>query len=563
MASVQSNSYEGRYIKLEVWEESFDAKNNTSVVGWKLSSVGGTSSRYYVADTTVIINGSQVYFYDAPYWTESVNAQYFPFPITKGEVSGQLTVSHDSDGKKTLSFSLSTKVYNSMTPETYSGIMALTNLGGGSSTGNAQASVITAASDGVLGSTCTVQWTPYSASFIYTVSFVVSEDGDTKVERMTVARPNTTNPYKCSIPLPYDLAKSIPNGTSRTLELTLTTYNSTTVDESKIVGNPSKMTINVTVPENENTRPQVTAATFQPSPDPFNGAFIQAKTGASLKNVTAAGKYNATIVSSYIRVEGVNYGSEQGNTSATIAQFGEVKVSVYAVDSRGFTSEAFDVVLTVAPYSKPKLKPVEGQNRVTAQRCDGDGTPNNKGAYLKIYAQRQYSPVVLNGVQHNFCKIQYRYKLDSDISWSSWVVILSENTSGDSVITAPLIGTLNADSTYQLEVQAVDTLGSAGGTVITVSSDKIYWHRDGARGSLGFGCIVSEDDVFLLGVNKTLKVLGGLVLSGDAAAVLLDLAHPVGSILETVSAINPNDDLGGTWVQMAGSEDTTRWRRTE
>ena len=63
--------------------------------------------------------------------------------------------------------------------------------------------------------------------------------------------------------------------------------------------------------------------------------------------------------------------------------------------------------------------------------------------------------------------------------------------------------------------------------------------------------------------NKTLIIRGGLVLSGDAALVFLDAAHPIGSILETVRQDDPGEYLGGTWVEIEDTGTTVKWRRTD
>ena len=54
---LRSNSYEGRFLELGVEEVGFDTVNKTHTLSWVLTSTGGISSRYYIADTTVMIAG--------------------------------------------------------------------------------------------------------------------------------------------------------------------------------------------------------------------------------------------------------------------------------------------------------------------------------------------------------------------------------------------------------------------------------------------------------------------------------------------------------------------------
>lgn len=544
---LRSNSYEGRYLELRVEEVSFDADNKTHTLSWELTSTGGISSRYYIADTTVTIAGQQVYFYDAPYWSENTT---FPFPITTGSVSGQITVAHAD----AVAVSLSTRVYVSMTPESYEGSLPLTNLSTGTGTG--AAAQITAAENGVLGGTLGVYWTPRQTGQVFTLSYVLSSTGSTVTEKAAIHRPTTTAPYRGTVLLDYGLAQAIPNGVSRELEIKLTTYKTDSLLDADMVGSDT-ITVTVTVPEDDKTRPVITAGTCVPSPDLLDGAFLQSKTGVQAANVTAEGQYGAAIVKTYLRCEGENW----DGPSRPLSQWGQVEVSLYALDSRGFLSKPYPVTLTVLPYLNPKLRPVAGKSRVTAQRCDAEGSPDDKGAYLTLSAKRSYSPVVLDGVQRNFCGISFRLR-PSQGDWSDWQEILPPESTLDEVTTGPLLGTLAEGTSYEAELRALDTLGGESTTVLTLAADRIYWHRDGNLGSLGFGELVTQADTFLIGRDKTLTILGALALSGEAARFLLDFAHPVGSILETVSSESPEATLGGTWVALSGTEDAVRWRRT-
>ena len=120
MATYKSNTYEGRYLQLTI-SESTNAINNTSTLYWTLTSTGGAVNYYSIAATTVTINGTTVYSKAATSWSSKV------FPAAKGSVSGSITVSHNSDGKKSITIGFSTKVYYSPASE-YGGTMTLTNI---------------------------------------------------------------------------------------------------------------------------------------------------------------------------------------------------------------------------------------------------------------------------------------------------------------------------------------------------------------------------------------------------------------------------------------------------
>ena len=120
MATWRSDAYDGRYLELSV-SESVDIINNTSTLYWTLTSAGGSSAYYTIAETTVTINGEQVYHKARTDYTART------FPAAKGSTSGSVTVAHDSDGSKSISVGFSTRVYT-WQPAEYGGTLQLVNI---------------------------------------------------------------------------------------------------------------------------------------------------------------------------------------------------------------------------------------------------------------------------------------------------------------------------------------------------------------------------------------------------------------------------------------------------
>ena len=108
MASVQTSSYGGRYLKLTVVEESTSVANNTSTVRWTLESIGGSVNYYTIYNCSVVVNGETVYN------AGTVNWDTYKFPAKTGSTTGTVTVSHKADGTADpISFALHGKVYYS------------------------------------------------------------------------------------------------------------------------------------------------------------------------------------------------------------------------------------------------------------------------------------------------------------------------------------------------------------------------------------------------------------------------------------------------------------------
>lgn len=100
----KSNTYEGRYLLLTI-TETVDPTTNSSKLSWTLSSEGGSSNYYTISATSVVIGGTPVYEKGKTAWDSKV------FPAAKGSKSGNITVQHNSDGKKTITVEFVTSVY--------------------------------------------------------------------------------------------------------------------------------------------------------------------------------------------------------------------------------------------------------------------------------------------------------------------------------------------------------------------------------------------------------------------------------------------------------------------
>ncbi len=138
MATFKSNSYDGRYLQLTI-TETINTAANKSTLKWTLTSTGGSSLYYSIAPTTVKINGTQVYYKGDTDWSAKV------FPAVRGSVSGTIDVTHNSDGKKTISVVFDTRVWYS-SAESYGGTMTLANIDRSAPSVSLSCSSITASS---------------------------------------------------------------------------------------------------------------------------------------------------------------------------------------------------------------------------------------------------------------------------------------------------------------------------------------------------------------------------------------------------------------------------------
>lgn len=338
----------------------------------------------------------------------------------------------------------------------------------------AGASTITSATNATIGDRTIVAWNPMSASFYYRLKLSIGD----WVWTSPIIHPNKSSSYTHSCDIPMDAAAQIPNDTTGTMTATLYTYSD--AGATKQIGSPDSEKFTVTVPDNENTRPEVTMelAPVGTLPTAFAGLYIQGKTRVQA-TLSAEGKYGASVDSYNMKVGGVSYGADKEYTSGYLADSVTLTVYGYAKDSREFTGIASQNI-TVIGYSNPKIV-------VEAKRCDSAGQLDDAGTYLKIKAKRIYTPVIAGGEQKNFCQIRFRFKAASASQYSEWNTILARDSlESDEVITNALLGgALAVDHSYMVHVQAIDDIGSVADTIITVPTISIWSHR--TKNGLGLG----------------------------------------------------------------------------
>lgn len=109
-------------MTLTVEETAYSVDNNTSDIKWTAAVTATGTSHAADAHLKAIVNGQTVY--DK---TEAAKTQGSVFPAAAGSVSGTLTVPHNEDGTKTISFSLIGYFYEH-TDVTKDGTLKLTDI---------------------------------------------------------------------------------------------------------------------------------------------------------------------------------------------------------------------------------------------------------------------------------------------------------------------------------------------------------------------------------------------------------------------------------------------------
>lgn len=210
-----------------------------------------------------------------------------------------------------------------------------------------------AASDGTLGSALSIAITRY-APFTHKVTWAFGGKSGTVAEAAGTS---------CTWTPPLSLAAQIPNATSGVATITCYTY-----DGDTLIGQGQSVSVKLTVPAD--LVPSVTA-----SWEDTTGA--AEKMGSPVQNisklaldVTAAGAYGSTIVSTSVKLAGKAY------SGGVLTSSGSQTLSVTVTDSRG-RSATWSETLSVLAYSAPSLT-------LSAHRCDESGNADESGEYAEI-----------------------------------------------------------------------------------------------------------------------------------------------------------------------------------
>ena len=264
------------------------------------------------------------------------------------------------------------------------------------------------------------------------------------------------------------------------------------------------------------------------------GIFVKGMTKAQY-TLSAEGQHGATISSCKFSIGGHTMTEASGTTPLLTAA---TPPNAMVTDSRGKVTTTWAAV-TIYDYAPPTFRDT------VEYRCDADGTPNSKGAYLRVQCSAVCSP--LGGRNEVAVRARYRVKGGTYGAY---------NTLAQGVDTVIATG-LNADTVYEVELSAVDTVGSVTAVSFTGDNGRIAMHmRDGGDGvafgkkctEAGFSCAWDaefEGDVSVAGSLSAASITVGGVS-------LLDLTYPVGAVYLSLSAEDPATRFGGTWEKLEG-----------
>ena len=485
--TLNSNAYDDRYIQFS-WNATQNIENNTSTISWTLKGAGGSKDIWYKAGGfKVVIDGATVYS------TSTDNR----IQLYNGTVvaSGTRTISHNPDGSRSFSVSISAGIYTYATNCSGSKTFTLNTI--------PRASTLTMDTL-ILGSANTITINRASSSFTHTLTYKWGDKSGTIATKTS----STSVSWTPSL----DLANNIPNNSLGQGSIRCDTYNGSTLVGSTEVPFYGK------VPDISDTKPTISVSISEAEEDIKTkiGAYVKDLSKLSIK-VTASGKCNASIKSYTIKANGLTYNEATAITDP-LTDSGTVTVTAIVVDSRGYTGTA-TVNITVLDYSKPKI------NNFSASRV-------NNGSNLSITYDTSYTSLTgPNGSNEAKAYILYKTKDETEYTRTQLTNLVGSAT---------LTNVVDINHTYDVLLEISDSFNSTTvATLISTAFTLLDFNTSGK--SLAIGKISEDPDKSEIALP--LKFKGNL---------LADLIYPVGSIYMSTNSVDPGTIYGGTWERIKG-----------
>lgn len=429
-----NNTFRTGYAIRVTWSvTSQDIANNTSTVTANVQLVSLGSS--YTINSSATKSGSL-----------TVNGTKYNFTFSAALSGNQvktiytktgIVIPHNSDGTKTCAFSCTAGIAVTLSGTYYGSVSAS---GSGVFNTIARASSISSvtASVAVNGTNACTVYINRKASFTHTVKFSIGSYS------YTASSVGTSTSY--AIPLTW--LNAIPNATTGTVTVTVTTYSGSTQ-----IGSAVSTTFKITAPDS--VVPSISDLAISEAvsglSDKFKG-YVQNKSKLAVK-ITSSGVYGSTIKSYKTTIQGLNY-TAASFTSEILTISGSVTVATTVTDSRGRTA-SLSKTITVIAYTPPSI------SMFSVFRANGLGSADYEGTMVNARIKMNIAPV--NNLNTKTYKIEY--KLKTNTTWQQAVtgsVYSYDNTMLLNVNLSP-------DYSYDLRLTLTDYFESvtASGTIPT------------------------------------------------------------------------------------------------
>lgn len=466
MAEFWSNNDRGFRIRLWVDQVSQDKVANTSQVRFQLALLNTTTTfAQYQCNAYIEFEGQRLNWSGSP----SVLGWYQTIPL----IDQTVTINHNSDGKKTFSFSAQFNGSGGWSPST------LTISGNSFTLTDIPRLSSVSVDAGTIGSPVTININRQSSSFKHTVRYAWANKSGTIASNVDTSTTWT---------IPLDFANDIPNSETGTGTIYVDTYS-----EGTMIGTQSA-TLTASVPVS--MKPTFTGVSLSDSNTAARNVvqnantFIQIMSNIKVSFNGASGSYGSTITGYHAEIVGKNQTTDfNGGTLGIMNYNGTITVRASVSDSRGRWSDTKDVTVTVLEYFAPSLK-------IDVKRV------GETSSTLEIIRNARIAPLIVNGIQKNTMKLTFKvspygkdaYTTDTGPASGEWLSI-------SSLVNSPanLAGEYAANKSWQVLAILEDKFTSTSFKAqVPVESVVLSYDRDGL--SIGkireFGALDVAGDIY-------------------------------------------------------------------
>ena len=463
-----TSAYSGRYLQFLWSTQSRNTANNTTTIAWTLKGAGNATEWYNSGNFRVVIAG------------ETVFSSADRIRLENGTVvaTGTYTLKHNADGSRSFTASVQAGIYTVAVNCSGSGTFELDSIARAS-----QPSCITwpehTQNVGFFGDTISIHMNRNSASYTHTVRYAFGSRTGTIAENVGTGTTWT---------IPLSFMELLPADTAGSGTIYVDTYSGSTKIGTKWCGFTAKVPTNVkpkcSIQVLDNTEIQE-----------LYGNLVQGLSKLYVKT-TGTQSYKSPIKSYSVVANGVRYSAAEIVTGV-LTQSGTTKVTATVTDQRGRTSDAVSASFTVLAYAAPNV------TKLSAVRCNEDGTANKRGAFVKV----TFSAAISALNNKNNALYYLKYKKSSESTYTK--VSLTELTNKYSVSNYSYIFPANTGNSYDIAVEAVDRHNSTNPaskstkapTATSIFSWRGFKTSSGIEDGVGIGKVPEKANTLQVGWN--------------------------------------------------------------
>lgn len=314
-----------------------------------------------------------------------------------------------------------------------------------------------------IGSAVSIPITKAHSNLTTTIAYSFGSSGTTTIVTQTTSTNYSWTP-------PTSLLTQIPNSTSGTGSITITTYNGTAPCGS----NTYTLTLSAANPVVPTSSLSLAMVNNNSTVNGW-GIYLQGYSQVTA-TLTGSGVSGSTIKSMSISGTGLSSSSSYSTTSATLTGTSSVLQTsgrLYYMgnvsDSRNRSATEQTKYIDVIPYSQPSV------SGVSLVRSNAQGNIDTSGTWLKVAFTLNYS----SASGQNSASVSLRYKETSASSWTTYGVV----TNG-----ANLNLDLDVSKNYQAQLLVSDALNSnIQSATITIPSAERVLNVNGSGSGLAIG----------------------------------------------------------------------------